>query len=196
MTFAYDDAKHLYTADGIPVISLTQMLQEDGLVNYSDVPPAILERKRRIGDLVASTAKQLDSGGDCPINDAILPYIEAWSDCVRLNGWTWEGIEVPFVANVEGFLFGVTPDRWGRDRKGLPLVVEIKCTYSQHGYHHIQTACQALGLEMDENCSRFVVYLDGKGKYKAVPGKPADYDEARRLIFEHALPLASLQVTA
>lgn len=187
-SFHYDDERHLYTVDGIPIPSLTQMLQADGLVDYSHVDAGMLEHKRDLGSRVHARTWEADCGMDVEAApDDESPYLDAWRKAVRLAGWKWDSGEMPSLGCVEGFLYGFTCDRIGRDREGNKIVVEIKTSYSPHGWHRTQTALQVLGLGIE--AKRFIVYLDKRGKSKIVPcTDEADYDEARRIVFEHALP--------
>jgi hypothetical protein len=48
----FDPGPHVYTLDGVPVPSVTQVLTRAGLIDFSKVPPHILDAARRRGTVV------------------------------------------------------------------------------------------------------------------------------------------------
>ncbi len=61
--FSFDAERHLYLIQGRPVPSVTQVLHSAGLsADYSMVEPAVLERKRIIGEYVHKATQYLDEG--------------------------------------------------------------------------------------------------------------------------------------
>jgi len=63
--FTFDAATHTYTAGGVRVPSVTQVLKLLPLgPDFSRVDPDVLERKRQLGNLVHDACAILDEGDD------------------------------------------------------------------------------------------------------------------------------------
>lgn len=75
--FHFDEASHVYTLDGEPIPSVTQLLRPIA-PDFSAVPPDVLERKRALGTAVHLACELDDLGelGDCDAE--LLPYLSAW----------------------------------------------------------------------------------------------------------------------
>jgi hypothetical protein len=86
MALLFDGAggHHDYYLDGIRLPSVTQVLREQTLVDFSQVPPFILERARQRGSAVHALAHfynehDLDWTS---VDPTYRPYLEAWVACV------------------------------------------------------------------------------------------------------------------
>ncbi len=74
----FDAATHVYRVAGKRIPSVTQVLGI--LVDFSDVPPAVLENARRRGEQVHAmidlfNREQLDESS---VSDELAPYLDAW----------------------------------------------------------------------------------------------------------------------
>lgn len=193
MDFCYREDIHEYRLDGIRIPSLTQMLDSDGLNAHLDGAPAgVVWAKANWGSDLHLALNKAEYGYD--VDGDFLPHASAWLDVCRKMGWgpvpVWKKCELPVLAQVEGFVFGFTPDRAARQ-----AVVEIKGTYSPHISHGIQTALQVIGMDYPRDTPRYVAYFDKAGLKKLHTcgptvkrdGQEIDvYAEADRIIFEHA----------
>lgn len=194
MDFQYKDATHEYLVDGQHVPSLTQMLEADGLNGHLDsVPPAVLQAKAEWGTRLHLALQKAEYG--CGVDDGFQVHCAAWLEVCRKMQWgplpVWKNCELPVLAQVEGFVFGFTPDRAAPE-----AIVEIKGTYSPQVSHGIQTALQVVGMGYPRSTPRYVVYFDKTGLKKLHQcgstvkrdNREIDvYAEADRIIFEHAL---------
>jgi hypothetical protein len=166
---------HVYKLEGKRVISLTQILDAAGLVDYSAVNPDVLAKKAAFGTKVHEYTKWNDMG-DLDMDD-LVPYPDYWR---RVEGWrqfvedfhfqpdmNW--CEIPCAVKCNGMLWAMTIDRFGimgtkEDivaGKGVPAVVEIKTCCDREYSHQIQTAGQAIPFRGDGSVplKRGAVYL-------------------------------------
>lgn len=195
MDYVYQDDIHEYRVDGVRIPSLTQMIAADGLNAHLDaVPPAVLQAKAEWGTRLHLALQKAECG--LKIEEEFRPHTSAWLDLCRKMHWgplpIWKNCELPVFANVEGFVFGFTPDRAAPE-----AIVEIKGTYAPQVSHGIQTALQVLGMGYPRSTPRYVAYFDKAGLKRLHPCSPTVkrdgtdvdvYAEANRIIFEHALP--------
>jgi len=195
MDFQYKDDVHEYRVNGILIPSLTGILAADGLdAHLENVPAATLRAKSEWGTRLHLALQQAEYA--CDFEEEFNPHCAAWLDTCRLVGWRqfgvsiWKNCELPVFANVDGFLFGFTPDRVAPE-----AVVEIKGTYSPQVSHGIQTALQVIGMGYPRSTPRYVAYFDKAGLKKLHRCGPTIkrnnqeidvYAEADRIIFEHA----------
>lgn len=81
--FTFDVDSHIGRYNGDPWPSVTQLLQEERLIDYSGVPEDVLERKRLIGIRVHAATCLID---DCNLDEEhfnksfpeCIPYLEAY----------------------------------------------------------------------------------------------------------------------
>ena len=179
---------HKYHLQGKPLISLTQILDACGLVDYSAVQPDVLANKASFGTKVHEYTMLHDQDDLEPEDWAKLLSHPKYGP--RLKGWVqfcedfhftpdpnW--IEVPCAVRVNGMTYAMTIDRFGILRtpedavaeKAIPAVVEIKTCCDREPSHQIQTAGQAIPFRGDGSVplKRFAVYLldkpNGGGKF-------------------------------
>lgn len=166
---------HRYEVEGKRIISLTQILDAAGLVDYSGIDPAVLANKAKFGTKVHEYSLWNDQG-ELDMDD-LKPYPTYWN---RVQGWrqfvedfhfqvdmAWA--EVPCAVKVNGMMFAMTVDRFGvfgtpediTAGKGSFGVVEIKTCADREYHHQIQTAGQAIVFRGDGSVpvKRMAVYL-------------------------------------
>lgn len=107
---ALDEATHRYSHGGATYPSVTGILRAVGIVNYSAIPAAALEKAALRGKY-AHLAAELDDKGqldESTLDDALRPYLAAWRsfraelhrrDGVILQEW----IERPMVSIALGY---------------------------------------------------------------------------------------------
>lgn len=193
----YDDATHVYRANGTPIPSLTQMLDSDGWnAHLSQAPAGVVAAKAEWGTQLHHNLNCAEHG--FPVDPAFGLHVTMWLDLCRKMGWVnplpiWENSEMPKLYHQDGFAFGFTPDRVHPS-----VVVEIKGTYSPHPSHSIQTALQVIGMGYDRATPRYVAYFDKNGLKKLHTCAPTFvhqgntlnvFDEADRIIFEYAMEM-------
>lgn len=169
----YDDDAHTYTLDGRVIPSVTQILKQ--VVDFSMVPPDILERKCAIGSAL-HMAIALDHADDLDydsLDASVLPYFEAWRKFVADMGTALviHAAEVPMAS--KKWNYGCTPDLWGRIGHDL-VCIELKSTAAIHPAVGLQTAAQVEALienkafgpqDMPRVVRRFALQLKPDGKY-------------------------------
>jgi hypothetical protein len=196
MNFTYQDETHEYILDGINVPSLTGMLTADGLSAHLDqAPQGVVQAKAEWGSRLHLATQKAEYGYG--VDKDFIPHCAAWLEICLKMGWgypanpIWKKCEIPILAQVEGFVFGFTPDRAAPE-----AVVEIKGTYAPHISHSIQTALQVIGMGYSRSTPRFIAYFDKVGLKRLHQcgttvkrdGQELNvYDEADRIIFEHAM---------
>ena len=191
----FEEQGHVYKFEGKRVMSLTQILDAAGLVDYSMVQPAVLEAKRGLGSKVHEYCLWNDKN-ELDMDD-LKPWPKYWN---RVEGWrqfvadsgfmpdlTW--CEVPAAARVNGMLYALTVDRYGVVGDGENIanaVIEIKTCADKEPSHQIQTAGQAILFRPQSDAvqlplKRFAVYLlekaNGAGKFYAVQEHTDRMDE-------------------
>jgi hypothetical protein len=195
MKLEYREAEHLYLVDGQPIPSLTQMLGADGCSDHLDsVPAATLQAKTEWGTRLHLALQKVEYGFG--VDEGFKQHCIDWLTVCERMRWgknhfpIWKVCELPVLAQVEGLVFGFTPDRAAPE-----AVVEIKGTYSMHYGHGIQTALQVIGMGYSRETPRYVCYFDKEGLKKLATcgdtikrdGRILNvWDEAERIMFDHA----------
>ncbi len=179
----FEEEGHRYMLDGKRIISLTQILDAAGLVDYSGVQPDVLANKAKFGTKVHEYTKWIDQGELEPEDIKTLmdhptygPRITGWQQfcddfnfCMDLN-WC----EILAACKVNGMLYAMTIDRFGTIGPATdqtPAVVEIKTCCDREFAHQIQTAGQAIPFRGDGSVpmKRYAVYLldkaNGSGRF-------------------------------
>lgn len=185
-TFQFDAVAHEYSEGGVVIPSVTQILADVGIVDYSMVPRAILEHKGRIGTEVHIACQFLDEDAldwDS-VDPEVLNYVLAYESFKRKTGFAPRLNEFRTVATVNGMKYGMTLDREG-DIDGRPYVVELKATAQIHKSWGIQLAAYDLGLPQDVVRSRAALHLRNDGTFAVQPYT----DRNDRQIFVCALGL-------
>jgi len=122
---AFDAEAHRYTWDGRPVPSVTQVIRGALGDPFARISPAVLERKRRIGD-AAHRAAELDAAGtldDATVHPAVLPYLEAWRAFRRESQCTLIASESRIYHPVHGYAGTLDVFAWVN---GDAAVIDIK----------------------------------------------------------------------
>lgn len=169
----FDEATHTYTLAGRVIPSVTQVLKQ--VVDFSMVPPDILERKCAIGSAL-HMAIALDHADDLDydsLDASVLPYFEAWRKFVADmgRGLVVHAAEMPIASAT--YQYGVTPDIWG-SVNGRRAVIELKSTAAIHPSVGLQTAAQEMAItECDawpggtgQAVDRYALQLQPSGQYR------------------------------
>ena len=173
MQLHFDAERHQYTLNGRVVPSVTQVLGQ--VVDFSMVPPDILERKCAIGQALHQ-AIALDHADDLDhdsLDASVLPYFAAWQKFLTEVGPRLfiKAAERPLGSLL--YQYGVTPDIWGMVN-GRRAVIELKSTAAIHPTVALQTAAQEQAIT--ECCQwpitsegavdRFALQLQPSGNYR------------------------------
>jgi hypothetical protein len=173
--FSYDDDLHEYrNSAGIVRPSVTQTLKVGGVIDYSHVPPAILENARRRGTNVHMLTAEFDRYSDIDgtwLQEDEIPYFEAWKKFRRESGFVICEIEQPMLRSIRGMEIGGTPDRVGYLGRNK-FVLDIKCCRSRHAGWALQLGAYEMMLTSKSrvgHLGRLIVQLFPTGNYNAFP---------------------------
>lgn len=193
----FDERLHEYRLNGELMPHVTGMLEHLGVIDFSHVPRANLERKTLLGQVVhkATALAEVDGlgrnlalglaydewndGGECYRAGLLLedcePYYDAWFRFLRESRFESTGVEQRHVAEVNGMRYGMTADRTGRFPIGARAysILDLKCTAGKEPSWPIQLAGYALGLPKPPEVTRWAraaVWLRPDRKYSLLPG--------------------------
>ena len=174
MAFTFDPIRHIYTLDGAPLVSVTQVLELAGLVNYDMIPPATRNMALARGSAV-HLATAFDDEGDLDdeaLDPVLLPYVEGWRKFRRDTGF------VPDQVEHRGFhpqhLYAGTKDRRGTfPGKSSRYDLDIKCGKAEPWVWIQLAAYQAMEPNPRTKLT-FCVELPGDGTWREYP-RPADW---------------------
>jgi len=152
--FQFDFNSHRYTYDGNEEPSVTQLLQEFGLIDFTGVPRDRIEHKRQIGTAVHLACRYLDDNNldESTVAKPLVPYIEAYKKFREI---------VPFEPNDEltetplrskKWRFCGTPDRqglWTCHVGGEEALVDLKCTWVM--YRSVGPQLRGYKILIEEN---------------------------------------------
>lgn len=168
----FDEATHTYRFGGQVVPGVTSILAP--LTDFSRVPPHVLEAAANFGKAVHRACELDDLGelDEATLDDALLPYLQAWRKFSAEHAVQWDQIEQP---NYHATLrYAGTPDRFGKVN-GRPTVVDIKSTAQLYPSVGPQLAAYANALQ-NPYADRLAVQLKADGTYVAKPYKdPTDW---------------------
>lgn len=167
----FNEEKHLYTWDGEPVASVSQIIKAVCGTSYGNIDPQVLAKASYRGSSLHIASELVDRGED------VFDYIDqvqthsamVFDECIditapveayrRLNRPKWDAIEHRFYCAGE-FPFAGTIDRV---KDGIPY--EIKCTASAKiDDYRLQLSFYAMALGSDTIGDVYHVTKDGKGQ--------------------------------
>lgn len=180
-SFTFDELSHTYRDNsGLVLPSVTQVLKDNGFINFDRVAPAVLERKRRLGTLVHQITEAFDNGEpleNFEIPEAVLPYCEGWARFRMDSQFEPTLTEHRMIGDIHGMCFGMTLDVQGW-MNGEHYIIEKKCGASESPVWGLQTAAYDLGEHKKPTCKRAAVQLGPQFKrnYKLFSyEEPTDY---------------------
>lgn len=159
----FDAASHTYQFQGRVVPGVTQILQP--LVDFSRVPPAVLEAKRDLGTRVHE-ACQFDDEDDldeASVQDDVRPYLQAWRKFRLETGAEVIACEQRVFDAMR--LFAGTLDRVIKYR-GVKWVVDIKTALATPSTVGPQTAAYLRALNDFSVIRRAAIRLRPDGSYR------------------------------
>lgn len=124
----FDEATHTYTLAGRVLPSVTQVLKP--LVDYSHIPPAVLETARQQGIAVHRMVEADCKGSLIDLPDWMVGYFEAWEKFKAETGFEfWESEQRVFSA---GLGCAGTLDLTGvmkKVKKPSPGIIDVKRSF-------------------------------------------------------------------
>lgn len=149
LDFHFERDTHIYRDDeGHRVLSVTQILQFAGLIDYSHIPLDILERKARIGTLVHEATEIYEKEGSLAgveIPPECQPYVDAYMRFRDTGRFQVRMTEHQCIADVHGIRYGMKLDNEGL-LDDAPTLLEKKCTAEFHPAWGPQTAAYDRGI--------------------------------------------------
>jgi hypothetical protein len=164
----FDGDTHTYRENGVVVESVTQVLNDRGLVCYDHIAPRVLKRKAEIGT-AAHTACWFFDDGDLDwtsVDESVVGYVRAWARFRAETDFIPRMIETRGIAEINSKRYGYTFDREGL-LNNIPTLIEIKCTAGMEPSWGPQTAAYEYALRATDGCRRrrVAVWLKPDGKY-------------------------------
>ncbi len=166
----FDDATHTYRWNGTVVPSVTTVLRGTGLVNFEHVPTDVLRRAANFGTAVHKACEYNDHGtlDLSTVDDAIMPYLDAWQQYLR--DFRVEITNIELMLCSEKYQYAGTIDRVAIIG-GKVTVIDIKTPVSTSPSWAIQTAAYRQLLE-ENNAKpireRVSIQLTADATYKVV----------------------------
>lgn len=160
--FAFDEITHRYTVNGEQIPSVTQILRESGLVDYSGIPEATLHyaaERSVAAHLACHYYDQNDLDPDS-LDPVILPYVAAWRQFREDCPLEILASEQSYLGNLDGLQFGMTLDRLVQFKyhPSTETILDIKCTAAIHRWNAVQLAGYAIGLASGKPAKRLARY--------------------------------------
>jgi len=196
--FQFNAELHQYVVDNALQPHVTGILEQYGLIDYSNVPERNLKRKSVLGSIVHEVTFSMDEdelsygfalaaaidrhADDCRYwelgSEAIAPYCTAYRNFGDTGVFkTFPGyVERRHVAEVNGMRYGMTIDRAGilQTIAGpKPTILDIKCTAAIEKSWPVQLAGYALGTPRPSSVLRWersVLWLKPDGTFQLLPG--------------------------
>jgi len=176
----FDPKTHIGRVNGVIWPSVTQLLREFGIVDYSGVPHDRLEHKRKIGVRVGIATTMIDNGNldedhfkkhfpEC------VPYTEGYRKFRTIENFTPVRKETRYFS--KKWKFHGAPDEQGihSTKKGNRyVIIDYKCTWKMYESTGPQTAAykllvkEALGIDVHD---RYGLLLKPSGTYDLIPFK-------------------------
>ena len=169
----FDPEKHEYRRNGLIVPSVTQILEQVGISDFSGIPTEILEYAKIRGTMVHKATALDDEGylDEESIDPVIMPYVEAWRKFKEEFSFVPIMIERMIYHPVFGYCG--TLDRTGNIEEDFEkeVILDIKSGVVHIGAVGPQTAAyeEALRNELGgkKRC-RYAVKLMDDGNFKLI----------------------------
>lgn len=164
----FDPETHSYSVAGRRVLSVTQILELAGVIDYSRLPRDVREFSLARGSAV-HLATQFDDEGildEESVDPEIVGYLNAWRNFRSETGW--ESFRIEERQYHPAYGYAGTIDRVGAFQGGGLNVLDIK-TGKAPGWVALQLAaysCLAELLDTRPTFGRVSVELHGDGSYK------------------------------
>jgi hypothetical protein len=179
--FYYDDDLHEYYYDGLQIPSVTQVLQHSRYIDYSFVS----DKYRNRGSFIHAITELVDCGIDdySVIPAELIPFVSAYELFIAEQNPIYKETETPHIGEINGLLFGGTPDRLCKESCGDMSILDIK-TGHYTKWHPVQLAAYS---KLYTNIGQFYnIYLMNNGDYRIKAFSPLIIAESIE-IFKAAL---------
>lgn len=169
MTFQFDEREHKYTLNGVQIPSVTQIIRDVGMTNYSNINKETLEYAGDRGTKIHSTLDYYDKGilDDDELHPTLRNYLEQWKKFLNDYGLTI--LESELMLYHPTYLYAGTIDKIAEDKSKKRYLIDVKSGVSLPS-HDIQTSAYEELYRVNTGKKihqRLCVYL-GEDKYKSV----------------------------
>jgi hypothetical protein len=156
INFIFEEESHVYTNvdTNRTILSVTQVLDSVGIVDYSDAPSEAMSRKSELGSAVHKATQYIDgpnselNWSEEKVDDRIYRYILGWEEFVADTNFVPQLIEYRGCVKLPQGDVGFMVDRVGLLNGELSAILEIKCTCKEEESWKIQLAGYELCLLM------------------------------------------------
>ncbi len=164
----FEGNTHTYRLESGEIIpSVTQIIKDVCLIDYSGIPKDVLDYARDRGAAVHLACELYDKNDlkSCP--ELIEAYLQGWVDFVKNCEPVFSGIEN--IVYSKKYNYAGTVDRICKI-DDTDWIIDIKTTKQRHKSHKLQTAgykipCDDYGYDFKRAC----VYLKDDGSYRFLP---------------------------
>lgn len=179
-TLRFEPIEHRYflDPDGAELPSVTRVLEDCGLVDFSMVPRDVLLKAQDRGTRVHQALHYLDDGelDDSTLDEELHGYVMAYLAFKNQCGFTPHLVE--HRVHSTAHRWAGTLDRTGellrKDGKSDPCIVDFKSGMVLPA-HRIQLAAYQSGLPDARKYRRITLELDSDGRYKVHEYSSQDY---------------------
>lgn len=199
MKIDFDEEKHEYTAGGVHIPSVSEILAPLNAERYSSINPMVLQdaarRGRAVHELTEAIDYELDLWGDDEIDPELEGYVSAYYQFLFDHAVEWLAVEQILSCyrypEDELPIYCGTIDRLGIIDERLS-VVDIKTYASMSTEAQMTASCQtalyrdallngkpgdSFHASQDESIKRYILHLKKDGKYRLID--LAKFDEKR-----------------
>jgi hypothetical protein len=168
--FKFDPQTHEYSYAGVVWPSVTQLLQEFGLVDLSNVPAARLEYKRVLGTAVDLACHYLDKRvlDEEKLSEPLVPFVEGYKKFCEITGFEVDEEKSAVPMFSKKLSFCGTNDMVGL-LEGELVLIDRKATWKIYKAVGIQTAGYKILCEENFGVKikkRFALQLKETGNYE------------------------------
>lgn len=142
----FEEEGHTYTNASTKetILSVTQVLDSVGIVDYSDAPDAVLTRKSKLGSAIHRAAEYIDAPKSeldwDTVDERAVPYVVGWEEFCEDTSFVPQLVEYRGVVKLPQGAVGFQIDRLGLLNGELSAIIEIKCTCREEPSWKIQLA--------------------------------------------------------
>lgn len=171
----FEPEGHIYRdAEEHRVLSVTQIFQLLGLVDFSGIDPDVLWRKSQIGIAVHKAIELLTTTGldwDT-VDDIAMAYVVGTEQWLRRHQFKLEAAEQQGIHVVNGMAYGYQMDLRGTilyRNVATPVIIDLKTTVKKSPLWKIQLAAYELAappLPDNKSYLRVILHLQKDGRVK------------------------------
>lgn len=167
----FDEANHIYRLDGVVIPSVTQVLKGAGLIDFSKVPPSLLEAACKFGTAVHKATELWDKGtlDEESLDPNLRPYLNGW--ILFRQEYGFEPISIEEILYSKIYRIAGTPDRIGKWRIDDSIIIpDIKTGFELSPANAIQLSGYELmykeNLKGKHKIKRMSISLNEESTYK------------------------------